>query len=1137
MAIKYKARPETVIGFGYVEDTIRGRIVGWMNNILSKIKSPFEFVDQQIEIKYPDGRTRKFPDIIIWEKKGSKAACLIEFKPPEGWTPYDYPLINDAQQKVTNASPQIPYFGTWNTNELVLWKTFDEEATSLIDRRKAIYEVVKIKSLREIDYPEIEQKIKEFLEKFLIELVDIYFAKKEIPKIPIDEFFIYNLRSVVDAFYTPISVEIQELMKKDKKFSKELIKWFVEQGWMPPTVNEDFERTARQFLYLLIDKIMFYNTLRIKFKSLKIIQLDKSIHSGIQLKKDLQRYLNEAEEVSGDYETIFSENFLENIPIPNKLAQNFVYFINGFSKNDFSKLGYKDIQKVYERLIPPTERHKLGQYFTRDDVVDFINGFCIKNPNAKIADFGCGTGTFLVRGYSRLHNMKSKDHVSLLNQLWGVDIAKFPSHLSTINLAVRDLGHIENYPKILNSDFFDIEIGKRFLFGPKKYKMKTLRRTFTKEEFPILDAVVGNPPYTRQEELEDYIAGYKKKLEDVLRRDWEEKIPLGKRASIYAYFFIHGLKFLRDGGRFGYVTSNSWLDVDYGKYLQEFFLNKTKIVAIIESKIERWFEDADINTEITILERCDDKKERESNVVKFVQLKVPLKELIPSTDNEKERWKIVDELVELIEKTNKFYEDERIRIRPKLQRELIEATNDEDKYIGTKWGTYVRAPKIFFEILRNSKDILTPFEKVAEVKRGFTTGANEFFYLTEDQIKKWRIEKEFWMHKSKDKWIPNYVVKSPRECKSILVESANLKYRVLLVHKDKKDLKGTNVLKYIKFGEQKHYDENPTCASRNRWYELGEFKGDLLCMMSLNNRHIFWINSDCLIDARFYEIYAKNKKLNMVLSSILNSSLTPLFTELIGRVNLGLGALDVKVYEYQQMKVIDPIRLSQSQIKKLETAFDKLAKRPVDSVFEEIGAKSPEEVSLDKVKPDRRELDKIIMGEILGLSEDEQLQVYRAVIDLVKSRMERAKSVEGRRKVGGVDVSALADSILQEIDISKLKFPDNFILGLETKEMKIPKGIPKIGGDLRGFFVSISEEKIRCKTQEEAKYIFYCAMNRKDRFEIPKDEKAIKKIVKEYQPLFNGFLKALTKGLESLIPDRKIRKAVEIETLKKVFGE
>jgi hypothetical protein len=41
--------------------------------------------------------------------------------------------------------------------------------------------------------------------------------------------------------------------------------------------------------------------------------------------------------------------------------------------------------------------------------------------------------------------------------------------------------------------------------------------------------------------------------------------------------------------------------------------------------------------------------------------------------------------------------------------------------------------------------------------------------------------------------------------------------------------------------------------------------------------------------------------------------------------------------------------------------------------------------------PGRRELDKFVF-DALGLTEDEQLQVYRAVLELVKNRLLKAKS-------------------------------------------------------------------------------------------------------------------------------------------------
>lgn len=78
-----------------------------------------------------------------------------------------------------------------------------------------------------------------------------------------------------------------------------------------------------------------------------------------------------------------------------------------------------------------------------------------------------------------------------------------------------------------------------------------------------------------------------------------------------------------------------------------------------------------------------------------------------------------------------------------------------------------------------------------------------------------------------------------------------------------------------------------------------------------------------------------------------------------------------------------------------------MVNREIKSIFEELGLPkpnrdlsniNPEDVSLDKVLPDRRELDKVIF-EALGLTEDEQLEVYKAVVELVKWRLAKAQSV------------------------------------------------------------------------------------------------------------------------------------------------
>ena len=70
---------------------------------------------------------------------------------------------------------------------------------------------------------------------------------------------------------------------------------------------------------------------------------------------------------------------------------------------------------------------------------------------------------------------------------------------------------------------------------------------------------------------------------------------------------------------------------------------------------------------------------------------------------------------------------------------------------------------------------------IAEVRRGFTTGANEFFYLDAERIQEWGIESEFLKP----------VIKSPRECKSIRVDPGELKFKLFMCHEDKAALAST----------------------------------------------------------------------------------------------------------------------------------------------------------------------------------------------------------------------------------------------------------------------------------------------------------------------------------------------------------
>ncbi len=124
--------------------------------------------------------------------------------------------------------------------------------------------------------------------------------------------------------------------------------------------------------------------------------------------------------------------------------------------------------------------------------------------------------------------------------------------------------------------------------------------------------------------------------------------------------------------------------------------------------------------------------------------------------------------------------------------------------------------------------------------------------------------------------------------------------------------------------------------------------------------------------------------------------------ELGGRTALGGGVYqDMRVYEIVEIIIPNPAAFTDEQRERLLNAFEQMASREVKSIFEELGLPKPsrdysnirpEEVSLERVLPDRRALDAVVF-EVLGLSESEQLEVYRAVVELVKSRLVKAQSV------------------------------------------------------------------------------------------------------------------------------------------------
>ena len=1102
-------------------------LVDWGNQIIRDLQldlGPAKVEKIGVDGKRPDGLIYKNP-------RSNQVLAIVEFKTPP-FDPFDEDnLIGPAMRKASKRG--VPYFATSNFKELIWFGTKEALDPTLLEEEKikGKYTLSTIEDLDTLEQSNIQRSIKKGLAEFLKDLYEVSSEKKHIPRLPTDEFLIYRLQEKVKALTPHYETIIREQAENDPKFRRKLSKWFGDQNWSFAGQDEDYEKAARQTAYLLINKILFYIVLQSqRERDLDPLDIPKSLTKGSRLQKELQSFFDEV--LAIDYETIYSTDFIDQIAFPDNdiVVYQVKELIKALNEYDFSELGYDVLGRIFERLIPPKERNILGQYFTDPDIVDLILRFALKHEDDKVFDPGCGAGTFLVRAYQHKKLMnKTLTHEKIIPTLWGNDIAKFPAHLATINLAIADLSSSENYPRIVKKDFFEWLPGKITLpESSRKVFLKSLGKDEKEEIIPKhFDCIVGNPPYTRQEEITSISKKDREYKENLIARALEDETGkktanISKRAGLHAYFFVHGTKFLKDGGRFGFIVSNSWLDVDYGKGLQEHFLKNYKVKAVIGSKVERWFEQADVNTCIVLLEKrsaAKDKKERDENLVRFVYLKKPLRHFIPPLESlwEKrlERRKAIDNLFDAIFAQDRFYENEDFRVFTKKQKELWEEGFDTktQKYEGSKWGRYIRAPEIFFKILEKGEDKLVPLKEVADVRRGFTTGANEFFYLTEEEIEKRKIEKEFWIHEESGKLVPNYVIKSPRECKSIVVKPENLKYRVLMIHKDRDQLKRTNVLKYIKWGESKGFHKRPTGASRKNWWDLGTRRAARInanyLMNDVGRTFIgnYWASDD------FQEIHT-----DKFVEPFLNSTLFWLFQNIEGRTSFGGGLLKLQTYEFEHLPVI----ICDSKVKKV---FGELSSREFGSIFEELGARSPQEVSLEKVKPDRRELDKIVMGEILGLTNEEQLEVYQAVVDLVGSRLRKAKSIQKTKKTrGGLDLDLMVETIMKRIGTPTLgSFYKRRVLSKKNlREVDLPeKAEPlEVKKTLLGFRLFSGKNSIDCVSKEEAEYLKIFVEADWENVKIPKDLEIIKKLLPNLKKIFQKIEESLEYYTDGILDER-----------------
>lgn len=309
-----------------------------------------------------------------------------------------------------------------------------------------------------------------------------------------------------------------------------------------------------------------------------------------------------------------------------RVLNRVLWSLNQFN---FTKVDRDILGKLYEKYLPKEERKRLGEFYTPDEVIDYILDAVEYVPNKAIEgkdliDPACGSGGFLVRAARRLiarHAVKFEKATpkeALDNKRWpevyarltpkeceeivnsvathvhGFDINPFAVSISEMNLLFQVIDLYskavkENRSfkvprfKVFETDSLELPTDQTNLVqfygatGKSLAKDKESTDELKKKKY---DFVVGNPPYVRTHEQELIKKRILRDYSDVAEGQFDIFIP----------FVRLGYELLKFNGKISFIISNKLLSNDYATKLRRFLIEKTTIEQIIDSSEVYWFE-------------------------------------------------------------------------------------------------------------------------------------------------------------------------------------------------------------------------------------------------------------------------------------------------------------------------------------------------------------------------------------------------------------------------------------------------------------------------------------------------------------------------------------------------------------------
>lgn len=281
---------------------------------------------------------------------------------------------------------------------------------------------------------------------------------------------------------------------------------------------------------------------------------------------------------------------------------------------DFGGVDQDVWRDVYEHHLPWEERQRLGSFYTPDAIVRTVLDLAAwvdtdaTIADATIADISCGSGAFLVEALRRRRSALARagrlpkdptpeqlDH--LVAGVAGLDIHPFATFLACVNLLFQVIDLYESVRRrhrgySLPLNVFTVDALEDAGVHPRQAQLQQgipedIRIRHTEQEIARyrelrtlrFDVVVGNPPWG------GVLKGRLSPLNDPQkRREYAEgrfDSATGKY-DIFVLFVERSIRWLRQGGHYGFVVPSAYRDRDFGGGLRQFLAQTAPPTTIVD---------------------------------------------------------------------------------------------------------------------------------------------------------------------------------------------------------------------------------------------------------------------------------------------------------------------------------------------------------------------------------------------------------------------------------------------------------------------------------------------------------------------------------------------------------------------------